>query len=72
MAKPIDAVMRPKGLGLGADKSTVLQAAGGVKTDGQETGGDKAEALDMKRGTYCVVEGGKYEGLYGQVSQRGT
>ncbi len=63
MIKPVDAVLRPKGMGLGADRSLARQAAD--KDDSQESK-DK-EQLDMKKGAYCVVTTGKHRDLYGVV-----
>ena len=65
--KPIEAVLRPKGLGLGADRSLALQAK---KNTNSENGTKDEEELRMTKGTYCVVESGKYKGEFGQVSER--
>ena len=63
--KPIDAVPRPKGLGLGADRSAALQAKG-VKESAK---GDKNEEdLTLKKGAFCMVTSGKHKDLYAEVS----
>ena len=62
IVKPIEAVARPKGLGLGADRSQLGSGQGDKK--GQSDEG----SLTLKRGTNCTIESGKYKGLYGLVS----
>ena len=63
--RPINAVPRPKGLGLGADRSNSLQTSASAGGQGPE--GRDGEKLVMNKGTHCVVKAGKHEGLYGQV-----
>lgn len=62
---PVEAHLRPKGLGLGADRS---QAAGekGKKNDRKDAGKED-ENLEMKKGSYCVILNGKQKDLYGVV-----
>ena len=50
-------------MGLGADKSKMLQAKGNTKTKDDKN----EEDLEWKTDSYCIVELGKHEGLYGQV-----
>ena len=57
---------RLKGLGLGADKSLALQAK--AWKGGKKSGQGSEEDLQMKKGAYCLVTGGKYKDLYGMVS----
>ena len=61
--KPVEAVLRPKGLGLGADKSATLQKQGS-----QNPKAEGKEELPLKRGAYCVVHSGRHKHLYGVVS----
>jgi len=62
--KPLVPVVRPKGLGLGADKSILLQ------TSNNKHGGSLAdeETLVLKCGSHCMLLGGSHDGLYGTVS----
>ena len=62
---PIQAVMRPKGMGLGADRSKSLQ---GKDSSNSSKDSKKDEDLEWKKGAYCIIESGKNEGLYGQVN----
>ena len=66
MFKPIDAVARPKGLGLGADRSKQLQA----KHQNGQAGDNAADELTLKKGAFAVVTRGKNTDLYGEVSHR--
>lgn len=59
----IDAVIRPKGMGLGADKSLV-QNLNQTKQNKQK---DDENVLIMKKGSFCLVEKGSSKGLYGIV-----
>lgn len=61
--QPINAIPRPKGLGLGADRSMLLKKTGQVNNGAKEQG----KELQMKTGAYCVIEKGKQDGMYGQV-----
>ena len=56
-------VLRPKGLGLGADRSVLANAAKVIA----ETK-DAEEKLNLLKGSYVQVVGGKQQGFYGQVS----
>ncbi|ELT89666.1 hypothetical protein CAPTEDRAFT_145161, partial [Capitella teleta] len=58
---PINALPRPKGLGLGADRSVKAKKNGKVDSCG------KSEDLVMKTGAYCVITKGKNDGYYGQI-----
>ena len=61
---PVVATLRPKGMGLGADRSQLKQL-NHTSTDGAE--GDKEE-LVLKKGSYCVILKGSNKDLYGVVS----
>jgi hypothetical protein len=63
---PVEAVARPKGLGLGADRSLTLQQ----KDDGKSTSSSHDDQLVMKKGSYCVVQAGTHEGLYATVGSQ--
>ncbi|RUS79391.1 hypothetical protein EGW08_012851 [Elysia chlorotica] len=59
---PIEALLRPKGLGLGADRNN---AGPDKKTDTNDE--ENKEELDLKKNAYCVVTDGVNKGLYGTV-----
>ena len=61
---PVEAHLRPKGLGLGADRS---QAAHKDKKNDQKDAGREEEVLELKKGSYCVILNGKHKDLYGVV-----
>jgi len=63
--KPLVPVVRPKGLGLGADKSILLQTLGDQRK--QQTSSTPADKLVLKNGSYCMLLGGKHDGQYGTV-----
>ncbi|KAK3608339.1 hypothetical protein CHS0354_030794 [Potamilus streckersoni] len=61
---PVDAVLRPKGMGLGADRSqaNTLNAS--------KVGGGKSEVeeqLVLKKGTHCFIQKGSNKDLYGMI-----
>ncbi|CAL1538698.1 unnamed protein product [Lymnaea stagnalis] len=62
---PIEAQLRPKGLGLGADKSN-------LGSDKKQLGSEKTnsipdENLELKKNSYCVVTHGINKDMYGVV-----
>ena len=65
LAKPVDAVLRPKGMGLGADRNLAKQ-----KANEQETRDPEVDKLTHKKGVHCVVTNGRHKDLYGIVSKR--
>ncbi|XP_069142539.1 G-patch domain and KOW motifs-containing protein-like [Argopecten irradians] len=62
---PIEAKLRPKGLGLGADRRQAdklnSSKAGGDKCD------DKDEELTLKIGAYCIIQKGPHQDRYGEI-----
>ncbi|XP_037282080.1 G-patch domain and KOW motifs-containing protein [Rhipicephalus microplus] len=58
IAKPIEAVLRPKGLGLGADSKMAKPPPLVAKEDGD---------LVLRTGAYIRIEEGSHKDLYGQV-----
>ena len=64
MIAPIQAVARPKGLGLGADRSTLLQKNGEAKAGIT----NDEENLVLEKGAYCLIMKGRHKDLYGVVS----
>ncbi|KAH7937744.1 hypothetical protein HPB49_015167 [Dermacentor silvarum] len=58
IAKPIEAVMRPKGLGLGAESKMAKPPPLVAKEEGE---------LVLRTGAYIRIEQGPYKDLYGQV-----
>lgn len=59
---PVAAVLRPKGMGLGADRSLVQQLKAGKASKNKDE-----EELVMKIGAFCIVTGGKHSDYYGMV-----
>lgn len=58
IAKPIEAVLRPRGLGLGAESKLSKPPPMVAKEEGD---------LVLRRGAYVRIEQGQYKDLYGQV-----
>jgi len=65
VVKPLVPVVRPKGLGLGADKSFLLQTSN--NTHKHDSSSAQEDKLVLKRGSYCMLTGGKHDGQYGTV-----
>ena len=65
VVKPLAPVIRPKGLGLGADKSILLQTSNSKQK--HQTKSAEENELVLKCGSYCMLLGGKHDGLYGTV-----
>ena len=63
--KPLVPVVRPKGLGLGADKSILLQTSNTKQKHHSKT--TQEDELVLKCGSYCMLLGGNHDGLYGTV-----
>ncbi|GFN77265.1 G patch domain and kow motifs-containing protein [Plakobranchus ocellatus] len=59
---PIEAHLRPKGLGLGADRNNSAPDKISVNNKIEDQ-----EKLEMKKNAYCVVTGGAHKGFYGTV-----
>ncbi len=59
------AVPRPKGLGLGADRSMAKQLNSTAQSE--EGSKEDEEKLEMKAGTHCQITHGKNTDLYGIV-----
>ncbi len=64
VAAPMEVKLRPKGLGLGADR-TVLENAAKALTKPKEG----EEELKVVIGANVQLLSGKHQGLYGQVSK---
>ena len=64
--KPLVPVVRPKGLGLGADKSILLQTSNNKHKHVGSLADE--ETLVLKCGSHCMLLGGSHDGLYGTVS----
>lgn len=58
VAKPIEAVLRPRGLGLGAESKLSKPPPLVAKEEGD---------LVLRRGAYVRIEQGQYKDMYGQV-----
>jgi len=61
IVKPIEAVIRPKGLGLGADKTAAERLAKAVVDE---------ESKPLSKGSYVKIETGTNRGLYGKIEGR--
>ena len=61
---PVVAVLRPKGLGLGADRSKAAQLNNSKKLAKDD---EEEELLTLKKGAYCVLLKGTNKDLYGMV-----
>ena len=68
--KPVESVARPKGLGLGADRSLAAQKGGPAKGGGGGGKEGEEEPRELKAGVCCVVTGGKHRDLYGMVREK--
>ena len=62
---PIQAVARPKGLGLGADRSALTQKN---QLNSGKTSRDKEEELVLQKGAFCQVLKGPNADMYAEVS----
>ncbi|CAG5123166.1 unnamed protein product [Candidula unifasciata] len=61
---PVEAHIRPKGLGLGADRNN----SGPDKTNLAHNGvDDKGEELELKKSAHCVLTAGSNKDLYGTI-----
>ncbi|CAD5114699.1 DgyrCDS3743 [Dimorphilus gyrociliatus] len=64
VVKPVEVNLRPKGMGLGADKSQVTQNKKNKRIkDAEET----EEDLKLVKGAYCILTSGKFEDYYGII-----
>ncbi|XP_067678697.1 G-patch domain and KOW motifs-containing protein-like [Haliotis asinina] len=64
LVPPPEAILRPKGLGLGADRSTKLQMKNGAVS---EKAHDKEDELELKKGAFCLITKGTSRDLYGVI-----
>lgn len=62
---PIEATLRPKGLGLGADRSQASSVAKKKEKRLEDT--NENDLCIMKKGAHCVIVDGKHKDLYGIV-----
>lgn len=67
--KPIEHQLRPKGLGLGADRAAVKDLEPSKRKRPPKPGEEKAEQeeLVMAPGGFVLVESGAHKDLYGKV-----
>lgn len=63
--KPVEAVLRPKGMGLGADTKQT-QDLNATKQNSTKKQDESAE-LRLKKGAFCLMENGTHKDLYGTV-----
>ena len=66
--KPIENQLRPKGLGLGADRSAVKDLEPSGPRRPPKPGEEKEEPLVLGPGGFVLVESGAHKDLYGKVS----
>lgn len=64
VAAPVEVKLRPKGLGLGADRSVLENAK---KLAVGQPGKDGEEELKVVVGAHVQLLNGKHQGQYGQV-----
>ncbi|XP_071118672.1 G-patch domain and KOW motifs-containing protein-like [Haliotis cracherodii] len=64
LVPPPEAILRPKGLGLGADKSKTLQKKNGAVS---EKGHAKDDELELKKGAFCLITKGTSRDMYGVI-----
>lgn len=66
---PIEAVLRPKGLGLGADRGALKQLEGNKKTKMIKPGDkrEEEEELTYSKGVCGVIQKGPHKDLYGKI-----
>ncbi|KAL4226343.1 hypothetical protein ACF0H5_014326 [Mactra antiquata] len=63
---PVEAALRPKGMGLGADRKPSQDINDVKQTKGSITGEDSVQ-LVMKKGAYCLIENGPHRDLYAVI-----
>ncbi|XP_060074160.1 G-patch domain and KOW motifs-containing protein-like [Ylistrum balloti] len=63
---PVEAKLRPKGLGLGADRSKAAQL-NNAKAGGGDSGDQDEEQLTLKIGAYCMIQKGPHQDRYGII-----
>ncbi|XP_074645657.1 G-patch domain and KOW motifs-containing protein-like [Tubulanus polymorphus] len=63
---PVNAVLRPKGLGLGAS-AAVLNESRKKNNKHNNKSSKEDEELKLCKGAYCLIGSGKHTDLYGQV-----
>ena len=64
---PVEAAVRPKGLGLGADRSVKIKDVKQKPLKPGDKRPEEEESLVLKTGAHVVVESGKHKDLYGVV-----
>jgi len=62
----VEAVLRPKGMGLGADRKQA-QDLNNAKQSGAGKKQDESAELRLKKGAFCLMENGTHKDLYGVV-----
>lgn len=67
IVKPVEPLLRPKGLGLGADRSLTQQSVN-LAQSSLDKNTDNEEILSMKKGTHCIFVLGKYNGQCGTIA----
>lgn len=65
LVAPLDAILRPKGLGLGARHGNNQPDNGSKKPSSDK---HDEEELEVKKGSYCLITSGPQRDLYGVVS----
>ncbi|XP_052284574.1 G-patch domain and KOW motifs-containing protein-like [Dreissena polymorpha] len=65
--KPVEAVLRPKGMGLGADRGQAQDLNKSKQGSDSKNNGEDSAELRLKKGAYCLVESGPNKDLYGVI-----
>lgn len=64
---PVEAVLRPKGMGLGADRKQAQNLNDSKKGGSKKKSEEDDEELTLKKGACCLIEHGTHTDLYGMV-----
>ena len=67
VAPPVEAALRPKGLGLGADKTVKMKEEKKRPLKPGDKRPEEEENLTLKTGAHIVIESGKHKDLYAVV-----
>ena len=64
---PVEAVLRPKGMGLGADRKQAQDLNDSKKGSNSKKSEEDDGGLSLKKGSCCLIEHGTHKDLYGMV-----
>ena len=63
----MEAVLRPKGMGLGADRKQAQNLNDSKKGGNSKKNDEEDGELRLKKGSCCLMEHGTHKDLYGKV-----